>query len=155
VRTSFDAVGLVFTLAMGVAACARSAPVAASADAAADAAVDTAADTPPLPEFGEKCATPTRPGDRVCGFELVCVVYGPTIPGRGQMCTRECKGPGDSMMCPSPSICGRKWPLGECGAGLSACPVCEFPCDPSAPQCPRGSRCIPDPMGTPAHYCIP
>jgi hypothetical protein len=122
-------------------------------DLAGEAAAGDTGGPAALPGMGQRCNPELQQGDQVCAAGLVCVVYGPA-QGEGHMCTRECSGPGDAV-CGSGAACGRRWQVGKCNGGIDGCPVCEIPCNPAGPACAAGARCVKDPLGTAAFYCVP
>jgi len=93
-----------------------------------------------LPGFGEACLPIDTQEDLLCAPGLVCVSAG-AEPGRN-LCTKTCTTEGDG--CPgAPSgttpTCGHEY---QSPSGTVR--VCEFRCDPSAPNCPMGTDCLID-----------
>lgn len=107
-----------------------------------DAAVDTGGtnDAGDLPGFGQGCRVISQQGDPQCASGLMCISVG-AEQGRN-LCTKTCTA-ADAPCAGGPSgttpTCGREV---QVVSGTSR--VCEFRCDPGAPNCPPGAACLAD-----------
>ena len=106
-----------------------------------DAAVDGGTnDAGGLPGFGQACRPIAQQGDPQCASGLVCITVSPE-QGRN-LCTKTC-ATADAPCVGGPTgttpTCGREF---QVASGISR--VCEFRCDPGAPNCPPGLACLAD-----------
>jgi hypothetical protein len=102
-----------------------------------DGAADT---TGGLPGFGQSCAPAAQQGDPQCAAGLVCVAVG-AEQGRN-LCTKTCTTEGAACAgapAGTAPTCGREYQLSPANSR-----VCEFFCDPAAPNCPPSTTCLAD-----------
>lgn len=102
-----------------------------------DGAADT---TGGLPGFGQSCAPAAQQGDPQCAAGLVCVAVG-AEQGRN-LCTKTCTTEGAACTgapAGTAPTCGREYQLSPANSR-----VCEFFCDPAAPNCPPSTTCLAD-----------
>jgi hypothetical protein len=93
-----------------------------------------------LPGFGQACAPIAQQGDPQCATGLVCISVG-AEQGRN-LCTKTCTtaaAPCTGGPAGTTPTCGREYQVSPANSR-----VCEFFCDPAAPNCPPGTTCLAD-----------
>ena len=135
---SRGAVPFLLVLTLGCSGSGASTDAAAGGTGGAGGAGGTGGSGGGLPTFGEACAPIAQQGDPQCAAGLVCVSVG-VEQGRN-LCTKTCTtedAPCTGGPAGSTPTCGREF---QVFPGVSR--VCEFYCDASAPNCPRGTTCL-------------